>query len=116
MTNRVVYTDLILTFTPADDADGRGVTQQQLVKLCLNMTKQAFDLVGETYSATASSPTIDSEAGFAIIQSAASRIANHLHQWHKRQIPYPPEFLFTEHEERRLLELVAFDIDYIDGE
>lgn len=113
--NRVVYSDLIITFTPADDADGRGVTQQQLAKLCISLTKQAFDLVGETYSSTVESSIIDSEACFAIIQAAASRIANHLYQWDRRQTPIVPKFLFDEEEREQLLELVTLDLDYIDG-
>jgi len=114
--NRVVYTDLILSFIPASAADKRGLTQQQLAKLCISLTKQAYGLLHKTYSATVEDSIIDDHSCFCIIQAAASRIAEAWFQYiYNRMGGRPPIFMFNPWERIAILNLEQFEINYIDG-
>lgn len=115
--NRVDYDDLMLSFVPVDADGKRGITQQQLTKLCVSLTKQAYSLLHKTYSATTEDSIIDSESCFAIIQAAASRIAESWFQFiYNRMGGRPPVFMFNPWEQAAILNLEEFQIDFIDNE
>lgn len=114
--NRVTYDDLMLSFIPADADGKRGITQQQLSKLCISLTKQAFALLHKTYSSSTEDSIIDSEACFCIIQAAASRIAESWFQFiYNRMGGRPPIFMFNQWERQAVLNLEEFQIDFIDN-